>query len=93
MKYQSTVLRQLLDLLPQEKFQEIVNKNKGDRYVKRLPCWGQFVTLFYAQLRQRDCLREIESGLDAQEAKLYHLGLVPVKRSTLSDANQRERHL
>jgi transposase len=52
-----------------------------------MDCWTQFVSLAYAQLRQRDSLRDIETGLDAQLAKLTHLGIQPVKRSTLSDAN------
>ena len=44
------------------------------------------MSLFYAQLRQRDSLRDIETGLDVQDAKRYHLGIGKVKRSTLSDA-------
>jgi len=89
MKYQSTIIRQLLDFLPQYKFQEIVNKYQGDRYAKSFTCWHQLVSIFYAQLKQRTCLREIESGLDAQIRKLYHLGISSIKRSTLSDANRR----
>ena len=79
MKYQSTIIRQLLDFLPRDNFQKIVCKYKGDRYAKKLKVWDQFVSIFYAQLRDRSCLREIETGLEAQSDKLYHLGLNPGK--------------
>ncbi|KJJ85361.1 transposase IS4 family protein, partial [Candidatus Omnitrophus magneticus] len=32
--------------------------------------------------------REIVNGLEINNSKLYHLGLSPVKRSTLADANK-----
>lgn len=90
MKYQGTVFSQLLQLLPRDRFQEIVEKYKGDARTHKLNCWSQFVCLFYGQLRQRDSLRDIETGLEVQSSKLYHLGLKqPVKRSTLSDANNK----
>ena len=88
MKYEGTVLSQLLQLIPRDEFQRIVDKYKGDCTTSKLNCWSQFVCLFYGQLRQRDSLRDIETGLEVQRSKLYHLGLSqPVKRSTLSDAN------
>jgi hypothetical protein len=39
-----------------------------------------------------DTLRGIETGLLAQQNKLYHLGIKPVKRSTLSDANNNRNY-
>lgn len=90
MKTQKTVIGQLLDFLPREDFQEIVDRYKGDFKTHKLSCWGQFVSLFYAQLRGRDSLRDIEVGLETQLNKLYHLGMVGcVKRSTLADANEK----
>ena len=89
MKYQSTVFGQLLHFLPRDQFQRIVDQYKGDFKVHKMDCWTQFVSLAYAQLRQRDSLRDIETGLEAQFSKLTHLGIQPVKRSTLSDANNK----
>ena len=89
MKYQSTVFSQLLHFLPRDQFQRIVDQYKGDFKVHKMSCWTQFVSLAYAQLRQRDSLRDIETGLEAQLSKLTHLGIQPVKRSTLSDANNK----
>ena len=87
MKYQPTLLGQLLHFVPRDRFQGIVEKYKGDFKTHKMNCWSQFVSLMYAQLRQRDSLRDIETGLEVQLAKLSHLGIQPVKRSTLSDAN------
>lgn len=89
MKYQPTLLGQLLHFVPRDRFQGIVEKYKGDFKTHKMNCWSQFVSLMYAQLRQRDSLRDIETGLEVQLAKLSHLGIQPVKRSTLSDANSK----
>ena len=43
----------------------------------------------FAQLTYRESLRDIETCLSAQAAKLYHMGFrEPVRRSTLADANE-----
>ena len=43
----------------------------------------------FAQLTYRESLRDIETCLSAQPAKLYHMGFRgPVRRSTLADANE-----
>ena len=43
----------------------------------------------FAQLTYRESLRDIEASLSAHTAKLYHMGFrEPVRRSTLSDANE-----
>ena len=89
MKQESTIFRQLLNLLPRGQFEMIVKKYKGDFKTHKLNCWAQFAAIFYAQLRQRNSLRDIETGLRVQSSKLYHLGIKPVKRSTLSDANKK----
>ena len=89
MKYQATVFGQLLQLLPRNQFQSIVDHYKGDFKTHKLNCWTQFVTMAYSQMRQRHSLRDIEQGLLIQQSKLYHLGITPIKRSTLSDANAR----
>lgn len=88
MKYQSTIFSQLLELLPKDKFQSIVDKYKGDFKTHKLSCWTQFVAMLYSQMRNRHSLRDIENGLCIYQSKLYHLGITPTKRSTLSDANK-----
>ena len=89
MSHHSTVLGQLLELLPRHEFESLVRSRGGDRYVKRLTTWRQLTTLLYAQIKGYDSLREITASLNAQRSKSYHLGLEPVTRSTLADANKR----
>ena len=89
MSYYSTVMNQLLQLIPRHQFDKIVKKYEADRYVKYFDCWQLFVTLLYAQIRKKDSLRDIVTSLLTQINRWYHLGLKNIKRSTLSDANNR----
>ncbi|MBX2972428.1 MAG: IS4 family transposase [Flavobacteriales bacterium] len=84
-----TLFAQLMDHLPWTSFARIVQRYRGDRYVKRLRCAEQFRAMAFAQLTYREGLRDIEVCLTAQASKLYHMGFrSPVKRSTLAEANE-----
>lgn len=50
-------------------------------------CQRHLKSLLFAQFAGLSSLREIEQGLAARPAALYHLGLRPPRRSTLSDAS------
>ncbi len=82
-----TIFSELLKLFPRYRFEKAVERYQGDRYVKRFSTWQHFITILYSQIKQKDSLRDIESGLATQSAKWYHLGLTNIRRSTLSDAN------
>jgi hypothetical protein len=86
-----TVLAQLLDHLPRHALRRIVHRYGGDRRVRRLTAWDQYVVMAFAQLTHRESLRDIEACLHAVSEKLYHSGLRngAVARSTLADANER----
>ena len=85
-----TVLAQLMDLVPKHEFDKCVRRYGGDKHVRRLSCYGQFLAMCFAQLTGRDSLRDIEICLRAVGRKLYHAGLRgPVPRSTLADANEK----
>ena len=88
MSHNNTILNQVMQLIPRHQFETIVNNHDGNRYVKRFDCWNQLTTLLYAQASGKESLREIEQGLAVNDARLYHLGLPKIKRSTLADANQ-----
>ena len=45
-KYTS-VLHQLLRHIPRDEFRAIVERRQGDKGVRKLSCWGQFVALFW----------------------------------------------
>ena len=84
-----TVFAQLMEFIPSYQFQLCVDRYHGHRYVKDFSCWDQFLCLAFAQLTDRTSLRDIETCLRAQQAKLYHMGFRGrVSRATLADANE-----
>jgi hypothetical protein len=84
-----TLFAQLMDFLPWTTFARYVARYEGDKGVRTLNCAEQFRVMAFAQLTYRESLRDIETCLSAQSAKLYHMGFrEPVRRSTLADANE-----
>ena len=84
-----TLFAQVMDFLPCKTFHRIVARHGGDKGVRALTCAEQFRAMAFAQLTYRESLRDIEACLQAQSAKLYHMGFrEPVARSTLADANE-----
>lgn len=87
MRHQNSVFHQLTKHIPWSVFDDAVSRHRSDRRVRRLRTRDQFLALLYGQFSGAASLREIEYGLASQEARLYHVGLRNVSRSTLSDAN------
>ena len=88
MKHINTVLHGLLQHIPKRKFDEAVDRHKGDYRVRTLTCWTQFVSLLYAQLANRQSLRDLGLAFNSQSNFHYHLGVKSIKRSTLAKANE-----
>lgn len=85
----TTVFGQILSYANYDVFRRSVRKYGGDRGVRRLSCWEQFLALIFAQLTHRESLRDLEVSLNAHGRQLYHCGFrSPAKRSTLADANE-----
>lgn len=83
------VFSQLVSFLDRSKFNRIVAKYDGDKYVKYFTCWNQLLALMFGQLSNRESLRDLIIALEAHQGKTYHLGLGKnVTRSNLSKANQ-----
>jgi len=84
-----TVFSQLIEFLPHQEFQKCVARYGGDRYLKNLSCWDQYLAMAFAPLTYRESLRDIEACLRSVSGKLYHMGFRgKVARSTLADANE-----
>ena len=84
-----TLFAQLMDFLPWTTFRRIVGRYGGDHRVRTLTCAEQYRAMAFAQLTYRESLRDIETCLTVQSAKLYGMGFrQPVRRSTLADANE-----
>ena len=87
MRHQNSVFHSLLKQIPWDKFDGIVEKYAADELARKLNTKRHFVALLYGQLSGAMSLREIVTGMESHETRLYHLGAAPVKRSTMSDAN------
>jgi hypothetical protein len=87
MRHHNSVFHQVLKHVPWGVFEELVDKHRADRRVRRLTSKSQFLALLFGQLAGAGSLREIEAGLLSQSARLYHLGGRCVARATLADAN------
>ena len=82
------VFSQLVGFLNFDKFRHIVDKYKGNHYVKHFTCWNQLLTLMFGQLGNRESMRDLIVATEAHHQKCYHLGLGKhVNRSNLSKAN------
>lgn len=83
------VFAQLVSFLNRSKFNRIVAKYQGDKYVKHFSCWNQLLALMFGQLSNRESLRTLIVALDAHHSKCYHLGMGKnVSKSSLARANQ-----
>jgi hypothetical protein len=82
-------IHQLLQAIPHGAFDRIVQQHQGDRWVKRFKCRHQLVAMLYVQLAGARGLRELAQGFNANPGQHYHLGVGPVARSTLADANSK----
>ena len=83
------VFSQLIDSLPKHEFDRCVARHHGNRRIRNFSCFDQFLRMAFAQLTDRESLRDIEICLRALHKKLYHAGFRGIiARSTLADANE-----
>lgn len=80
---------EVLKGLRRDSFQKLVDLHGGDRYTKKFGCWQQLLAMVYAQLAGVSSLRELETGFNQHRNHHYHLHAVEVRRSTMSNANDR----
>ncbi|MBF0502703.1 MAG: DUF4372 domain-containing protein, partial [Candidatus Riflebacteria bacterium] len=53
------VLSQLLDFLPRYELDKCIKRYQGNRRIRSLSCYAQFVVMIFAQLTFRESLRDI----------------------------------
>lgn len=89
------VFAQLTSFLDRSKFNRIVAKYQGDKYVKSFTYWNQLLAMMFGGLCNHEGLRDLIVALQAHQEKWYHLGLgKSVTRSNLSKANEnRDYHI
>lgn len=87
--YRNTRFSDILKGLSRGTFDRLVEKHQADKYCKGFRSWGHLVSMIFAQLSDCRSLRQVEAGFNSQAQHHYHLGTHTLKRSTLSEANQR----
>jgi hypothetical protein len=81
------ILRQIIKIIPREKFNELVIQCKSDRYYKTFYSWKQLITMLFGIFSRCDSMGEVCDGMRALGGKLNYLGMdcSPAK-STAGDA-------
>lgn len=91
MPYLRSAFSRLLEPLDRRMVRRAVDKYDGNRGVGEgdgaWTCQRHLKTLLFAHVAGLTSLREMTQALSARPSALYHLGLRPPKRSTLSDAS------
>lgn len=88
MPYHPSVFSAVLKHLPWDKLDEAVDRHAAGGLARSFSFKDHLVTMLYAQLSGASSLRHVEAGLQSHANRLYHLGVEPACRSTLSDANR-----
>ena len=85
--HKHTVMGQMIQMFSRFEFQKAVKETGTEYHSRGFSSWNHFVAMLFGQLCGQDSLRGIEAGLATQGRNLYHLGITPVHRLTLSYAN------
>ncbi|HEY1979680.1 MAG TPA: IS4 family transposase [Xanthobacteraceae bacterium] len=88
MRHENSVFHSLLKHVPWWGLEQVVEKHGADDRSRKLTTKRHLIALLYGQFSGSPGLREIVTGMESHETRLYHLGAGPAKRSTLSDANR-----
>jgi IS4 transposase len=87
MLHQNSVFHGLTKYVPWTQLDRLVEKYGADELSRKLNTKRHFLALLFGQLSGATSLREIVTGMESHQMRLYHAGAAPVKRSTVSDAN------
>ena len=90
MAHNNTIFAQLLKFVPRHEFERLEKAHHKGRQLRKTSRWSQFVALSLGQLAGRHSLRDIESNMNAQSSRLYHLGAQPIARSSLARLNEQQ---
>jgi putative transposase len=90
LSHHNTAFHQLLKPLSRHEFEAEANRHHVGQKLRSATRWDQFVGMAMSQLSGRQSLRDIQSNLESQHRKLYHVGAKPIARSTLARLNEHQ---
>jgi hypothetical protein len=81
------VFKQIINLIPKDKFEELVIRCGSDKYYKAFFSWEQLVTMLFGIFSRCDSMGEVCDGMRALSGKLSYLGMdASPAKSTAGDA-------
>jgi len=81
------IFKQIIKMLPRERFDTLVSQCKSDRYYKTFFSWEQLVTMLFGIFSRCDSMREVCDGMRALGGKLNYLDMdCSPAPSTVGDA-------
>jgi hypothetical protein len=89
------IFKQVIKMLPREKFDILVSKHKSDRYYKSFSSWDEMVTMQFGILSRCDSMREVCDGMAALSGNLNYLGMdsAPAKSTAGDGLRNRDSQL
>ncbi|ACU62747.1 IS4 family transposase [Chitinophaga pinensis] len=83
------IFNQLLSFIPTTLIDKVCRETNADYYYKHFKAFDHLVTMLFSSFHQCTSLRELHTGLLANQHRLHHLGIKHTpRRSTISDANR-----
>jgi hypothetical protein len=81
------IFKQIIKMIPKDRFDTLVRRQKADRYYKAFFSWEQLITMLFGIMSRCDSMGEVCDGMRAMSGKLNYLGMdcSPAK-STAGDA-------
>jgi putative transposase len=90
LSHHNTAFQQLLKPVSRHEFEKLAKEHHHGQKLRSASRWDQFLGMAMSQLSGRQSLRDIQSNLESQRHKLYHLGAKPIARSTLARINEKQ---
>ncbi len=90
LSHSNTALHQLLNPISRHDFEKLAAVHHSGQKLRSTNRWDQFVGMLMSQLSGRQSLRDIQSNLEAQQHKLYHVGAKPITKPSLARLNDRQ---
>ena len=69
------IFKQVLNLIPRNKFDLLVDQHRSNRYYKTFDSWTHLTTMLFGILSRCDSMGEVCDGMRALAGKLNYLGL------------------
>jgi hypothetical protein len=85
------IFKQLIDFLPKEKFDLLVNNYQSDKYYKSFSSWKQLVTMLFGIFSRCDSMGEVCDGMKTLQGKLSYFGFESAPAKSTAGDGLRDR--